>query len=114
MITFAPAVPMLYESEPCTYADESHPLAVSVTSVHAVLILGRLGYDVETPFGLVDADDLLGRAMVANVGRDDTGTDPAEDGNVTDCGARPGYFASVMDRLAALASAHLGGQITWG
>lgn len=69
---------------------------------NAVLILERLGLPTAGEWGLdgdIDAEDLLGRALVANVGCDDSGVVASVDGNWTDCGVRAGYFD---DRMAGL------------
>jgi hypothetical protein len=94
-------------------------LSVNVSNGNAALILERLGYSVE-PWGEATGDELLGRVMVANVGRDDTGVAAAEDRGVNgailvDCGVRDGYFTDVMDRLAALGThaADNGWMVSW-
>lgn len=87
---------------------------VNISNANALAVLERLGLPTDDDYGLfgeLDATDFLGRALVANVGRDDTGV-PAEsmkvlDGifagaNLIDHGRRPGYFASIMERLVDL------------
>lgn len=76
---------------------------VNVSNANAAAILERL----DIPFdycGQVDAADLLGRAMLGNVGRDDSGVRSVRDGNVIDCGRRVGYFDEVLGALASLAT----------
>lgn len=95
-----------FTHDPATgrYTDHGGP-ELNVTAGNAALILERLGLDpADCEGGDVDADDLLGRALVGNVGRDDSGIASHEDrapGRLTmvDWGMRPGYFD---DRLAVL------------
>jgi hypothetical protein len=83
---------------------------VNLSNANALDVLNRLGLDAdpEALYGDIDPDDLLSRAMVANVGLDDSGVASVEDvfGNgarMIDCGRRAGYFDDVMARLADLA-----------
>ncbi len=89
-------------------------LDLNVSNANAYALLERLGYEV-TDDGIIGdttPDDMLGRAMVGNVGRDDSGTDPVETpgewfgGGATmiDCGRRDGYFEDRMTALVALAT----------
>lgn len=89
-------------------------LNLNVSNANARAILDRLGYEVDE-YGIVGEatpEDLLGRALVGNVGRDDSGVDAVETpgewfgGGATmiDCGIRPGYFEDRMAALVALAS----------
>lgn len=86
------------------WADHGGP-ELNVSNDNAALLLERLGLDpADYQGGDIDADDLLGRAMVGNIGRDDGGVTAADTtvpGRVKfiDCGISSGYFA---DRLAAL------------
>jgi len=82
-------------------------LRVNLSNSNAEMVLERLGI----PFdycGTVAADDMLGRALVANVGRDDTGAAPTEDtyghATIVECGVPEGYYENVMGRLVALAT----------
>lgn len=95
---------------------------VDVTHASACAILVRLGYqfDPVDPYGDADADDLYGRAMVANIGLDDNGTEGhvtvgAGGGVFTDCAVAPGYFDRVMTALAELATYAMnkGVRIQW-
>lgn len=97
-------------------------LSVNVSNGNAALILERLGYpcSVDELWGEADGAELLGRVMVANVGRDDTGVAFTEDRGargavLTDCGVRPGYFDDVMGKLAALGThaADNGWMVSW-
>lgn len=95
--------------------------AVNVSNANATEILDRLGLATEGGWlvGDIDPDDLLGRALVANIGRDDSGVaavdDLSGDGVVTDCGRRPGYFDSRMRALIELAmeARRRGVRVAW-
>lgn len=94
--------------------------AVNVSNSNAMLILERLGVEFDY-CGSLDPADLLGRAMVGNVGRDDSGAPSAtlvEPGKATvvDCGARAGYFEDRLGSLASLANLAIryGAVIQWG
>jgi hypothetical protein len=84
-------------------------IGVNLANTNAYAVLDRLGYDTE--YGLIgeaDPADFMARAMLANVGQDDSGIDTATtyliDGPVlTDCGRRAGYFDDTMRRLCQLA-----------
>jgi hypothetical protein len=76
---------------------------------NAYSILERLGLDME-PCGAVDADDILGRALVANIGRSDDGvattTETTPGGATwTECGVPAGYFDRSMAAIVAVAEA---------
>lgn len=94
-------------------------LSVNVSNGNAFMVLERLGFDTDL-WGDVDGAEFLGRALVANVGRDDSGvaaatlTSPGS-ATVIDCGVRDGYFDDVMGRLAALAThaADNGWMVSW-
>lgn len=98
---------------------------VNVSNANAVAILNRLGLDHDVEYGIIGSatpDDLLGRAMVGNVGRDDSGVADATDGGpgtgyatFVDCGVRAGYYADTLDRIARLATeaAHRGMMVAW-
>lgn len=82
---------------------------VNLSNANAAAVLARLGVTFDH-CGTIDPDDLLGRAMVANIGADDTGTAAVTDvgalGCTTiDCGVPAGYFAARFDGLAELAVA---------
>lgn len=81
---------------------------VNLSNVNAHDILHRL--DLADPDGELmgvadDPADFMARAMLAMVGTDDSGFPAAQDGNMVDCGRRPGYLADVFDHLASLAAA---------
>ena len=83
-------------------------LEVNVSNANAALLLERLGVEFDY-CGTVDASDFLARAMLANVGRDDSGTATVTDSGgggatMVDCGLRPGYYGDRFDSLAALAT----------
>lgn len=85
---------------------------VNVSNANAALICERLEIDVdpECVAGRINAQDLIARAMLANIGRDDSGVAHAESiggrgAHMIDCGVRPGYFDDVMGRLADLGKA---------
>lgn len=84
-------------------------LEVNVSNTNAAAVLDRLGVEFDY-CGTMEADDLLGRALVANVGRDDSGVPSVEDtgrngATIIECGLRAGYFDGTMGRLVALANA---------
>lgn len=84
-------------------------LSVNVSNASACAILDRLGLDAEM-WGEVAAEDFLGRAMVANVGRFDDGIEASSERGQSgavfiDCGIRSGYFDDRLSSLAELASA---------
>lgn len=94
--------------------------SVNLSNTNALMILERLGYEADY-YGSVDADDLLGRALTMNVGRDDSGTDSTVDefdgtATIIECGVRPGYFESVAERLAEVAASakENGVEVSWG
>lgn len=84
---------------------------LNLSNANAAAVLERLGYEAD-PHGLygeADPDDVLGRAMVANVGRDDSGLRDEEGRGAggavfIDCGRRVGYFDEAMSSLVALAN----------
>lgn len=81
---------------------------VNVSNSNAFALLDRLGIEADY-CGSMAAEDFLGRAMVANVGRLDDGIDSTTErgrggATVIDCGLRPGYYADRMTSLAELAS----------
>ena len=83
-------------------------LPVNVSNGNAAAILERLGLEFDY-CGTVDASDFLGRALVANVGRDDSGVAPHEERGeggalLVDCGQSVGYFDSRMAALVTLAT----------
>lgn len=95
-------------------------LSVNVSEHNAALILERLGVEFDY-CGMIDPADLLGRAMVGNIGRDDSGVASTEDrgergARMIDCGLRAGYYEDRFGRLAELASAavRLGLVVSWG
>jgi hypothetical protein len=99
----------------CAHADAAEAACgctrfdVTVSYTSAPAVLDRLGLDPAEQAGSADPDDILGRALLANVGRDDSGVAPVTDqlpgrARFTDCGVRPGYFAEIMTALAALAA----------
>jgi hypothetical protein len=89
---------------------------LNVNNRNAALLLERLDLQAET-WGEVAADDLLGRALVANVGRDDSGVEATEmTPSWTEGGARPGYFEDRMAALVEIANwaKAQGGFVDWG
>ncbi|HUW00899.1 MAG TPA: hypothetical protein VMW08_00980 [Acidimicrobiales bacterium] len=98
-------------------------LSVNVANGNAVLILERLGLDSGEYgiYGEAPAADFLGRALLGNVGRDDSGTAATADqlegqATIIDCGIRAGYFGDTLGRLADLAdyASRNGLLISWG
>ena len=92
---------------------------MNVANSNAAMILERLGVEFDY-CGSIDATDMLGRAMVGNVGRSDDGMEAhaTRDGGATmiDCGFRPGYFAEKFGVLADMATFAMerGLVIAWG
>lgn len=78
-----------------------HP-EVNMSNSNARGVIERLGLEFDY-CGSIDPDDLLGRAMVANVGRDDSGVRDVADGNFIDCGLPAGYYADRMAQLVDVA-----------
>lgn len=85
---------------------------VTLSQVNAQLVLARLGLEPGSDGDLAgDAtpDDILGRALTGNIGRDDEGI-PASasqlpgSARVIDCGVRPGYFTEALEAIASLAA----------
>jgi hypothetical protein len=93
---------------------------VNLANANAMDVLGRLGFDIEDLVGSADADDFLGRCMVANVGQLDDGLTEAVStfpggSTMVDCGRRPGYFADRMGELydVAMQARSLGLRVVW-
>lgn len=94
--------------------------AVNMSNANAAQVIERLGLDFDY-CGTIAAADLLGRAMLGTVGRDDSGVPSVEDrgengARVIECGLPAGYFAARLGSLADLATLALarGVGITWG
>ena len=84
-------------------------LQVNMSNANAMQAIERLGIEFDY-CGHIDPDDLLGRAMVANIGRDDSGVSTTTErtpGNAVliQVGLPAGYFDSRMAELVALAEA---------
>lgn len=120
-------------------SDISDDLLVDVSEANAGLVLARLGLgrnEYDEMVGSAAADDLLGRVLLALAGNEgDDGVAPvafrvrsgrtvdsvhdvaaAGEGALWhDAGLRPGYFASVLGDLHALAveAARLGREVLW-
>lgn len=112
------------------YQPTGHPLAdaiawanervmVNMSNTNAALVIERLGLEFDYS-GSISADDLLGRALVGNIGRDDTGTATHVDAaagraTIVECGLPDGYFDSRLGALAELAEAAqaFGVPVTW-
>lgn len=84
---------------------------LNVSNTNAIQVLERLGVDVDPEWlvGSMTGDDLLGRALVGNVGRDDMGVSTFEHrgeagARIVECGLRAGYFNDTLGRLATLAT----------
>lgn len=93
---------------------------INVSNTNAQMILERLGVEFDY-CGEIQASDLLGRAMTANVGRDDSGIAATEDraegrATIIECGLPAGYFDDRMEGLTNLALAALasGLMVVWG
>jgi hypothetical protein len=96
---------------------------VNFSNTNAFLVLDRLGLDTDDEYGLCgqcEPKDFLGRVLVMNIGRDDSGYPNSVSqlpgcATVIDCGLRPGYFDDAKRRLVDLAEAAMvqGALVTW-
>lgn len=88
---------------------------VNMSQTNAAAVIERLGVTFDY-CGTIDPDELIGRALTGNVGRDDTGVNHTHTGNMIDCGVRPGYYNDRLGQLADLATyaKDNGFQISWG
>lgn len=83
--------------------------SVNMTNTNAAQVLIALGYENKS-YGTLDASDLLARCTMGSatinttVGVDDFGIAPVRDGNIIECGLRPGYFDDRFNGLAEVAS----------
>lgn len=96
---------------------------VNLSRANAAVVLDRLGLE---PVGHLEPADFRGRALLANIGHDDSGFEAtvtpggwAGEGlgpTLIDCGHDAGYFDRVMGRLVALVDVaeNLGLQVGWG
>lgn len=83
---------------------DSRRFDVNVSNTNALAIHERLGLDTDPYADVCDPDAILAAAMLANIGRDDTGTHTVTNGNVIDFGVRPGYYDDRMGQIADLAT----------
>ncbi|MFD3539671.1 hypothetical protein ACFWUQ_09235 [Streptomyces sp. NPDC058662] len=75
---------------------------VNMANANAVRVLDVLGYD--ELYGDADAEDFLGRVLVAlAVAPADAGRPATVDGNFIDCGRPPGYTQTRLEELRELA-----------
>jgi hypothetical protein len=102
----------------CDHADAAETACgcrrfdVNVSPSNAHLLLERLGYPAgpdDELCGDATPDEILGRALVGNVGQDDNGIPAATEKvpggpTVIDCGVRAGYFTDRLDAIARLAT----------
>src|SRR5258708_6507686 len=101
----------------CDHADAAQDACgckafdVNVSNTNASLVLERLGLPCGGGelFGETAPEDILGRALTGNFGRDDEGiesTTERTEGGATfiDCGVRPGYFEHRLGAIADLAT----------
>lgn len=93
---------------------------VNLANGNAFQALERLGLDAEYG-GAHDAIDFQARAMLANIGKDDSGLRAEVSTGAGGCtwiegGQREGYWEDVMDRLAAMADRAIRttGEVVWG
>jgi len=82
---------------------------VNMANANALMVLERLGLPMDE-CGTIDPEDLIGRCLLGNIGRDDTGVDtfehpsaPGVGPRMVEVGIRPGYFQEQLDRLNDLA-----------
>lgn len=101
-------------------ACEACSVQVNMSNANAALVIERLGLPFDYA-GSIAAEDLLARAMLGNIGRDDSGVGEAVErgaggATMVDCGVRPGYFADRLGALADLAAFAIerGWGIAWG
>lgn len=79
---------------------------VNLSNHNAMAVLERLGLTED--YGEVDAEDMIGRCLLANIGRDDSGVPTVESrgelgARVIDCGVRAGYYEETLARICDLA-----------
>lgn len=94
---------------------------VQMSNMNALTILDVLGIQTEDLFedrctGVISAEDLLGRVLVAQaLNPADEGTSTYSEGNMVMCGRREGYTESKLADLATLANIALNrnAQIQW-
>lgn len=95
---------------------------VNLSNANAGMLLGILGYDTEYLCGSTDAEDFLGRCLVALAEeRDGAAVSSATvsmpgGGTWVDCGLPAGYFGTRLGELADVASVALmlGRRVCWG
>lgn len=100
-------------------------LQVNVCNGNAIMLLERLGFDGPDEYGcmcgIATGEDLIARAMLGNVGRDDDGVDPFTENpeataTIHHGGIRAGYFGDRLGAIADLAAhaAREGLLVSWG
>ncbi len=110
------------EAAQCACAECS--IEVNVSNVNALAILERLGIECDAEYGIMgecDAADMIARAMLGNIGRDDSGAAAQEYRGAGGCrviegSVRPGYYADRLGSIAELAAyaAERGLLVAWG
>jgi len=82
---------------------------VNMANVNALMVLERLGLDMDE-CGTIDPEDLIGRCLLGNIGREDSGVStvehrphPSTGPRLVEVGLRPNYFQEQLDRLNDLA-----------
>lgn len=113
-----------FQPEPTERGDGTYDMhdgapQLNVSNANGYLLLERLGLPIDN-WGSISAEDFLGRALVGNVGRDDSGVTAVEDRRpglltVVECGTRPDYFADCLTALVEVARAaqDLGVPVQW-
>lgn len=95
---------------------------VNLSNANAYAVLERLGVEPEDyDVGQMDAHEMIGRAMVGNVGRDDSGILTTDTGRqahgprVIDFGVPAGYYGARLGALTDLAveAARRGALVVW-
>ena len=89
---------------------------VNLSNHNAAMILDLLGQDATELCGSMDATQLVGAILLAHaLTPTDQGVPAYADGNVINCGRRPGYTEETLNRLATLATyaRQHDGTVTW-
>lgn len=82
---------------------------LNMANGNASAVLDLLGLDFGDGWGELDAQDFLGRVLVATAllgitTDDEHGTPDVQDGNMIECGRRPGYLTTRLGELHSLAT----------
>lgn len=88
------------------YAMPELSVQVNTSNANARDILGLLGIESEELAGQTSADDFMGRVLLAQgLNQEDGGRPAFQEGNITDCGRRDGYYEDILNELSKVAHA---------